>query len=271
MFRANEEAAERREEARDFLVPDPQKKQWADQAPEEMGKYGKSSYAFETITDALGPFVSSYPGWHPLIALHTPGGNAPRSLPKIKGLDHTRYMVSGFITCPYGGGDELIASVKTRMHQLRGLIPEMPISAAHGGWLNLVSSMVSIHASYITEELLFYFLDKDSPLPQSRPLAEVKDLLPLYGPKVHPILVWVEWGERLRGGKIPAHFSVPLMLARELMDLPQAQCSETWEDMRGLLLGHPHGARSSMFLDQLTVKQMRTMYNALMSTGAYDK
>ena len=33
-----------------------------------------------------------------------------------KGLDHTRHFLNGFITCPYGDGQEVIDSV----HALRG-------------------------------------------------------------------------------------------------------------------------------------------------------
>ena len=54
----------------------------------------------ERVLPMLGEQVKSYPSWHPLI---TPGqGNT--SLNNNKGwgaIDHARYFVNGFITCPY--------------------------------------------------------------------------------------------------------------------------------------------------------------------------
>lgn len=280
MFRANEEAAERRSQAFNYFIPKGAPVQ-AIRAALDGDKSNdeeilRARHALSVITDKLGPFVAHYPEWHPLMSLHNPGHHDSRTQPNVKNLDHTRYLVNGFITCPYHGGDELIASIKERMRKIRGFIENQPVAPEYGGWFNLVSSMTSIHAAYITDELIERLEDEDGYSyfePQPKDFASIENLIPLYAPNAQPILVWVEWDSHLKtdDNKIPAAAAVPLMLARELIDLPHAQCSETWESMRYLLLGGPHGARSSMFLDQLTVKQMRTMFNALMSTGAYDK
>jgi len=74
----------------------------------------ESRHALQGIVDRIGPAVDTYPTWHPLVSHHddrhpvtTPGDRCG-----YEGLDHTRFFVNGFISCPYGdGADEIIASV----------------------------------------------------------------------------------------------------------------------------------------------------------------
>ncbi len=65
------------------------------------------------IMDKYGPVVESYPSWHPLVTHHD--AQCPATVPSdrcgYEGLDHTRYFVNAFITCPYGDGQEIIDSV----------------------------------------------------------------------------------------------------------------------------------------------------------------
>lgn len=72
-----------------------------------------SRYVLQDIIDELGPVVDSYPSWHPLVRNHD--DRNPTTYPcresGYKGLDHTKYFVNGFITCPYNDGQEVLDSV----------------------------------------------------------------------------------------------------------------------------------------------------------------
>lgn len=104
-FRADEAARIGYEDVEDYLVPR------ARDLDEEQRK--RSKEALLDIAEELGPVVTAYPSWHPLVCHHdsrdpvtTPGTNCG-----YKGLDHTRYFAHGFITCPYGDGQEVLDSV----------------------------------------------------------------------------------------------------------------------------------------------------------------
>ena len=88
-----------------YLVPRPRD---ADEA-----QRARSRRALEDIADGLGPVVDRYPSWHPLVRKHD--SRHPVTVPSdrcgYKGLDHTRFFVNGFITCPYGDGQEVLDSV----------------------------------------------------------------------------------------------------------------------------------------------------------------
>ena len=65
------------------------------------------------IVTECGPAVEGYPTWHPLVRNHD--GRQPETFPSneclYRGLDHTRYLAHGFITCPYGDGSDVLDSV----------------------------------------------------------------------------------------------------------------------------------------------------------------
>lgn len=67
------------------------------------------------LTDEIGPVVEAYPTWHPLLVGST-NSRLPATTPSnrcgYEGLDHTRYFAQGFITCPYGDGQDVIDSVE---------------------------------------------------------------------------------------------------------------------------------------------------------------
>jgi hypothetical protein len=79
------------------------------------------------LIDELGPVVSGYPVWHPII----PGASLKSNLhyPDARigylGLDHTIMFVSGFVTCPYGSGASVIDSVSNlRGHRTANITAE---------------------------------------------------------------------------------------------------------------------------------------------------
>jgi len=70
------------------------------------------------IIDELGPVVESYPTWHPLVSKHDKRNpeTTPNERTGYRGLDHTRNFVNGFITCPYGGVENVIESAMSIDH-----------------------------------------------------------------------------------------------------------------------------------------------------------
>lgn len=109
-FRADEAARTGLEHAEAYLVPRPRYTSEAERA--------RSREALYEIADRLGPVVDAYPSWHPLVAHHD--SHDPVTTPSArcgyKGLDHTRFFAHGFITCPYGDGQDVIDSVLALPH-----------------------------------------------------------------------------------------------------------------------------------------------------------
>ncbi|UMM06895.1 hypothetical protein MKR81_27970 (plasmid) [Vibrio campbellii] len=59
--------------------------------------------AFNVVLERLGNCVDSYPYWHPILSIPAPLALDGRCLNSLyRGIDHTRYFVRGFVTCPYG-------------------------------------------------------------------------------------------------------------------------------------------------------------------------
>jgi len=62
------------------------------------------------LVERYGPVIDAYPDWHPLVTNHDPMSpvTTPGERCGYKELDHTVYLRSGFITCPYEGGAESV-------------------------------------------------------------------------------------------------------------------------------------------------------------------
>tara|TARA_R110002073_G_scaffold120232_4_gene262055 strand:+ start:661 stop:1368 length:708 start_codon:yes stop_codon:yes gene_type:complete len=103
-FRADETARSGFESAKNYLIP----------RGIEVAERKRSEDRLLDIVDEHGPVVSGYPSWHPLVSHHEE--HSPTTTPSdrcgYKGLDHTRYFLNAFITCPYGDGQEIIDSVE---------------------------------------------------------------------------------------------------------------------------------------------------------------
>lgn len=104
-FRADEAARVGYEEVERHLIPRPR--------DADDPQRARSRETLLDIVDSLGPVIDTYPTWHPLVCNHD--AQHPVTLPSdrcgYKGLDHTRYFAHGFITCPYGDGQEVMDSV----------------------------------------------------------------------------------------------------------------------------------------------------------------
>ncbi len=92
----------------------------------------------------------------------------------------------------------------------------------------------------------------------------------LYNPSCTPILIKCEWTKPLsRDGTIPLSVAMPLLLEKELPCVWRAEVAETWESMRSYFLGHPHGSRSSLMINQETGQALKKIWAALIYTGMY--
>ncbi|WP_256078355.1 hypothetical protein [Massilia sp. YIM B04103] len=106
-FRADEAARLGYEDVESYFIP---RARDMDEAQRT-----RSRVALQDLADTLGPVVDAYPSWHPLVSHHE--GHFPVVYPSAQcgyqGLDHTRMFANGFITCPYGDGQEVIDSVQS--------------------------------------------------------------------------------------------------------------------------------------------------------------
>lgn len=109
-FRADEAARLGFEHAEAYLVPSPRDVSEPTRA--------RAKEVLLDLVDELGPVVDAYPSWHPLVTHHD--SRTPVTTPTdrcgYQGLDHTICFANGFVTCPYGDGQEVIDSVATLPH-----------------------------------------------------------------------------------------------------------------------------------------------------------
>lgn len=103
-FRADESASSGFESIKNYLLP----------RGIDVRERERSESKLFDIMEKYGPVVDGYPSWHPLVTHHD--DQCPETEPSdtcgYKGLDHTRYFVNAFITCPYGDGQEILDSVE---------------------------------------------------------------------------------------------------------------------------------------------------------------
>ncbi|EFO32490.1 conserved hypothetical protein [Roseibium sp. TrichSKD4] len=213
-FRADEAANHGFERVKKYLIP----------RSLTASERSELEIALLDIVDKVGPVVDGYPTWHPLVSNHN--DRQPETWPNercgYRGLDHTVCFMNGFLTCPYGNGQQVLDSVLS--------LPAHP-------------------RAEITAERL-----------------EV----PFYNEGVTPILVRCEWLSPLtRDNMIPKPLAVPLMLEKELPVWRWADRAERWEVMRPYLLGSPHGARSSLFVDQETALAIKKCYLSMVESGMF--
>jgi hypothetical protein len=216
-FRADEAAESGDQEMEKYLVP------------RNLGGSdsvrARSKDALRDIVLEIGKVITAYPVWHPLVRVLEPDHHRHvASLPDYscgyRGLDHTRYFVNGFITCPYGDGQEVLDSVAA-----------LPFHSA----------------ARITAKKLDF---------------------PLYSDNATPILVRCQW-ENLGQlhEQIPLSLVGPLLLQYVLLRLDSAGVAEPWEAMRSEFLGEPHGARSSLFVDEKTGLGIKQLWKECINTG----
>ncbi|KTT70146.1 hypothetical protein [Sphingomonas sanguinis] len=111
-FRADEAAADRLARTKNYLIPRGFPVEVRNRAEEVLAK----------IVEQCGPAVDDYPSWHPLVSVHNRRHphTTPGRFQGYVGLDHTRYFAHGFVTCPYGDGQDVIESVREMDRGMKG-------------------------------------------------------------------------------------------------------------------------------------------------------
>lgn len=105
-FRANESSKSLLQDAQDYLI--------GRDFPAELRERAQDQ--LQDLVVKYGPVVSSYPTWHPLVAVCNTK-RAPWTDPhenrSYRGLDHVVLFRDAFLVCPYGGADRIIKSVES--------------------------------------------------------------------------------------------------------------------------------------------------------------
>lgn len=100
-------------------------------------------------------------------------------------------------------------------------------------------------------------------------IVKINDII-LYNESAVPILITCQWKQGLcDDGTVPVSTALGLMLEREIPNWRNATFSESWERMQGQILGYPHGARSSLFVNQQTGQVLKTTWNQLEKAGLW--
>ncbi|MDH8145973.1 hypothetical protein QIG09_17610 [Klebsiella pneumoniae] len=100
-------------------------------------------------------------------------------------------------------------------------------------------------------------------------IEKIDDVV-LYHEEAVPLLIKCNWYftyEMEDDGTFPARVAMGLMLENEVPNWRTAVYSESWEEMRGQIMGYPHGARSSLFVNQQTGQKMKNLWGQLIKTG----
>lgn len=92
----------------------------------------------------------------------------------------------------------------------------------------------------------------------------------LYSEQAHAFWIRCDWERPLEAtGQIPKNLAVPLMIECEMKGWRSSSVAESWDRMRPLVLGEPHGKRSSHFVSQETALALKQVYLAMASSGMY--
>lgn len=123
-FRASDEIQRGTERAIRYLIPSDGTQEQKAAARELVIK----------LIEEYGPVVESYPVWHPIVDLPSkyPGiRDWPRTSPceeiGYDGLDHTIFLASAIITCPYGHATQTVLNAATSLRHPDGYFEAEPI------------------------------------------------------------------------------------------------------------------------------------------------
>lgn len=170
-FRADESAKIGFESVRNYFIP----------RNIEASERERSENELYDIMDKYGPVVDSYPSWHPLVTHHE--DEHPTTTPSdrcaYKGLDHTRYFVNAFITCPYHDGQAVLDSVNA--------LPYNPIATIRAKRLD-----VQLYNSSVTPILVYCEWEK--PISNNN-MIPASTAIPLMLQKEVPCWEWASLGE----------------------------------------------------------------------------
>jgi hypothetical protein len=101
--------------------------------------------------------------------------------------------------------------------------------------------------------------------------AELIEDVYFYQKSAHPVVVKCEWIIRPNATKefVNASVAAPLMMEQMIRGWHESRFDESWETMRPYILGQPHGATSSHFLDRQTGVVLKKLYSSMTKTRMY--
>lgn len=91
----------------------------------------------------------------------------------------------------------------------------------------------------------------------------------LYNEQAVPLLIRCEWNREWKeyDGTFNLRIVLGLMLEREIPNWRWSPFSESWDSMSGQIMGEPHGARSSLFVNQVTGQKLKNVWNQIIKSG----
>lgn len=92
---------------------------------------------------------------------------------------------------------------------------------------------------------------------------------PLYSDDAYPVVVEAIEVSLEADGTIRSRDALAWCVQELVKNARDAQCAETWWNLRSDLLGDPHGSRSSLLVNQYTGGHMRKILEALNNSGMY--
>ncbi|HAI30003.1 MULTISPECIES: hypothetical protein [unclassified Thalassospira] len=92
---------------------------------------------------------------------------------------------------------------------------------------------------------------------------------PLYADNAHPVVVVADNVELEADGTIRSRDALAWFVQLSAAEATVAQVAETWWNIRSLILGCPHGSRSSLFVNQHTGVHMRKILEAMNASGMF--
>jgi hypothetical protein len=193
----------------------------------------KSIKKLNDLVLKYGPFVDSYPIWHPFL-FHVDceeSFTTPSKETGYSGLDHTIFLAHAIITCPYDGGSEIMKSIDNLAEGQLDRLADISYEKLDVQFYNSAVTPILIKCEW--HQII------------GRPSAVKND------------------------GTISEAFAVPLMLEKTLPLWRRSDVAETWDNLQSQLIGRPHGKRSSLFVDQKTAISMKGIYEKLNNTGMF--
>lgn len=92
---------------------------------------------------------------------------------------------------------------------------------------------------------------------------------PLYADSAHPVVVVALDVQLEADGTIRSRDALAWFAQLSAAEATGAQVAETWWNIRSLILGSPHGSRSSLFVNQHTGVHMRKILEAMNASGMF--
>ncbi|TDI60996.1 MAG: hypothetical protein E2O92_04190 [Alphaproteobacteria bacterium] len=92
---------------------------------------------------------------------------------------------------------------------------------------------------------------------------------PLYADNAYPVVVVATEVKLEADGTIRSRDALTWFAQQSVKEAWDAQVAETWWNIRSLILGRPHGSRSSLFVNQHTGVHMRKILEALNNSGMF--